>query len=125
MSDERPPTPFPVFVATIVGYALAAGLLAFGVIGFFANQVSDPFGGGLVAAGVLVLGATVLAARGADAGRIVLGVLAALTVVVGLVYAFRGPTYAIVPSLVTAGVAAGTAALLFVPRSAQAFFAKR
>jgi hypothetical protein len=110
-------------MAAMVGYALAAGLLAFGVIGFFADEVSDPFGGGLVAGGVLVLGATLLTSRGRNVGRLVLGILALATVVVGLYYAFTGPTYAIAPALITAAVAAGTAALLFLPRSAKAYFA--
>jgi hypothetical protein len=120
---EKPTTPFPVFMATMVGYALAAGLLAFGVIGFFADEVSDPFGGGLVAGGLLVLGATLLTSRGNNLGRLILGILALVTIAVGLYYAFTGPTYAIAPSLITAGVAAGTAALLFVPQSAKAYFA--
>lgn len=123
-SHETPATPFPVFLAALVGYALAAGLLAFGVIGFFATEVSDPFGGGLLAAGVLVLVATLLTSRGVPLGRLVLGGLGVATAVVGIVYAFRGPTYAIAPSLITAGVAAGTAALLFLPRSAQAYFTR-
>jgi hypothetical protein len=118
-------TPFPVFIATMVGYALALGLLIFGVIGFFADQVSDPFGAGLLVGGIVIGGASYLAARGKNLGRLVLGLLAALTVVVGVVYAFSGPTYAIVPSLITAAVAAGTLALLYVPESAKAFFAGR
>lgn len=118
-------TPFPVFIAVMVGYALALGLLAFGIIGFFADEVSDPFGGGLLVGGVLVGGASYLAARGKDAGRLILGVLGAITVVVGLVYAFSGPTYAIVPSLITAACAAGTLALLYLPASAKTFFATR
>jgi hypothetical protein len=112
-------------MASMVGYALAAGLLAFGLIGFFANQVSDPFGAGLLVLGVVVGGATYLASRGSNAGRAVLGALGALTVVVGIVYAFRGPTYAIVPSLITAAVAAGTIALLYLPQSAKAFYTAR
>jgi hypothetical protein len=104
---EKPTTPFPVFMAAMVGYALAAGLL----------------GGGLVAGGLLVLGATLLTSRGNNLGRLILGILALVTIAVGLYYAFTGPTYAIAPSLITAGVAAGTAALLFVPQSAKAYFA--
>jgi hypothetical protein len=116
-------TPFPVFIASMVGYALALGLLAFGLIGFFADQVSDPFGAGLLVLGVVIGGATLLASRGSNAGRAVLGALGALTVAVGLIYAFTGPTYAIVPALITAAVAAGTIALLYVPQSVKAFYA--
>jgi uncharacterized membrane protein (UPF0136 family) len=118
-------TPFPVFIATLVGYALALGLLVFGIIGFFADEVGDPFGGGLLVLGVLVGAASYLASRGKDAGRMILGLLGAVTVVVALVYVFRGPTYAIVPSLVTAACAAGTLALLYLPESSKAFFATR
>jgi hypothetical protein len=118
-------TPFPVFLATMVGYALALGLIAFGVIGLFATQVSDSFGVGLLIGGIVVGGASYLASRGTNLGRLVLGGLAAATVVVAVVYAFSGPTYAIVPSLITAACAAGTLWLLFVPESAKAFFAGR
>ncbi|HEY7730234.1 MAG TPA: hypothetical protein VH950_04945 [Gaiellaceae bacterium] len=118
-------TPFPVFLATMVGYALALGLIAFGVIGLFATQVSDSFGVGLLIGGIVVGGASYLASRGTNLGRLVLGGLAAATVVVAVVYAFSGPTYAIVPSLITAAFAAGTLWLLFVPESAKAFFAGR
>jgi hypothetical protein len=116
--------PFPVFMAAIVGYTLAAALVAFGIIGFFADQVSNPFGGGLLVGGVVIGVATWLAARGNGVGRAILGLLAALTVVVAIVYLFAGPSYALIPCLVTAGVAAGTAALLYVPASAQRFYGR-
>jgi hypothetical protein len=114
--------PFPVFMAAIVGFCLAGALITFGIIGFFANQVSDPFGGGLLVAGIVIGGATWLAVRANRLGRTVLGVLAALTVAVAIVYLFTGPSYALIPCLVTAAVAVGTIALLYVPASAKRFY---
>lgn len=122
-TTEQDGAPFPVFMAVLVGYCLALGLLCFGIIGFFAKQVSDPFGGGLLVGGIVIGGATLLASRGNNLGRAVLGLLAVITVVVALVYLFTGPSYALIPCLVTAGVAAGTAALLYLPESAKRFFA--
>jgi hypothetical protein len=110
-------------MAVLASYALALGLLAFGVIGFFADEVSDPFGGGLLVGGLVVGGAAYLASRGRPLGRLVLGALAAITVAVAVVSAFTGPTYAIFPALVTAACAAGTLALLYLPQSAKTFFA--
>lgn len=124
MTADRASSPFAVFVATMVGWALALGLLTFGVIGFFADQVSDPFGGGLIALGLLVSVATWLTSRGNNVGRLILGLLAAITVAGGLYYALAGPTYAIVPALVTAAVAGGTAALLFVPERSKRYFSR-
>jgi hypothetical protein len=122
MAADQTSSPFAVFLATMVGWALALGLLIFGVIGFFADQVSDPFGGGLIALGLLVSLASWLTSRGNNVGRLILGALAAVTIAIGLYYAFTGPTYAIVPALVTAAVAGGTAALLFVPQSSKRYF---
>lgn len=124
MSANEPSSPFPVFMATMVGWALALGLLSFGVIGFFADQVSNPFGGGLIAGGILVSVATWLTSRGNNVGRSILGLLALATVAVGVYYAFTGPTYAIAPALITAAVAGGTAALLFLPQSSKDYFGR-
>lgn len=124
MAADRPSSPFPVFMATAVGWALVFGLLAFGVIGFFATEVSDSFGGGLIALGLVIGVATWLTGRGNNIGRLILGLLSLITAGVGLYYAFSGPSYALVPGLVTAAVAGGTIALLFVPRSSQDYFAR-
>ncbi len=124
MSTDRS-APFPVFLATVVGYVLAACLVLFGVIGLAAaDQVSDPFGIGLLVLGVVVGVATVLLGRGSRLGRDVLAGLAAITFVVSVVYAFSGPGYATGPGLATGVVTLGTIALLFLPQSAKDFFGR-
>ena len=84
-TDES--APFPVFLATVVGYVIAASLLVFGVIGVAAaDQVSDPFGVGILVLGAVVGLATVMLGRGHRVGRAVLAGLAAITFVVAVVY---------------------------------------
>jgi 4-amino-4-deoxy-L-arabinose transferase-like glycosyltransferase len=118
--------PFPVFLATVVGYVIAASLLVFGVIGVAAaDQVSDPFGVGILVLGAVVGLATVMLGRGHRVGRAVLAGLAAITLVVAVVYAFAGPGYAAGPGIATAVVTLGTIALLYLPQSSKDFFTSR
>lgn len=118
--------PFPVFLATVVGYVIAASLLVFGVIGVAAaDQVSDPFGIGILVLGAVVGLATVMLGRGHRVGRVVLAGLAAITFVVAVVYAFAGPGYAAGPGIATAVVTLGTIALLYLPQNSKDFFTRR
>jgi hypothetical protein len=55
----------------------------------------------------------------------VLGALAAITLVVAVVYAFSGPDYATGPGLGTAVATLGTIALLYLPQSSKNFFARK
>jgi peptidoglycan/LPS O-acetylase OafA/YrhL len=115
--------PFPVLIATFVGYVLAGGMLVFGVIGVaVADEVGDPFGVGLLVLGAVIGLATVLLRRGNRVGRDVLGALAAITFVVAVVYAFSGPDYATGPGLGTVVATLGTIALLYFPQSSKDFF---
>lgn len=119
---EGPPP--PVFLALIGSYALAAALLAFGFLGFLTwAAVGDVVGVGATLLGLLVLGASYIAWRGSRAGRALIGLLAAVGTVAGVIYAFAGPTSAIIPSLVVAALGAGTVALLFLPDSSRRFYA--
>ena len=123
-TDES--APFPVFLATVVGYVIAASLLVFGVIGVAAaDQVSDPFGIGILVLGAVVGLATVMLGRGHRIGRVVLAGLAAITFVVAVVYAFAGPGYAAGPGIATAVVTLGTIALLYLPQNSKDFFTRR
>jgi hypothetical protein len=116
--------PFPVVIAVFVGYALAAGLLFFGLVGVAAaDEVSDPFGVGLLVLGVVILGATILLGRGSNAARLLVSGLAAITFVVAVVYAFAGPSYAVGPGLATALVTLGPIVLLYRPQVSKDFFA--
>jgi hypothetical protein len=116
--------PFPVFLAAVVGYIVAASLVVFGLIGVAAaDQVSDPFGVGLIVLGLVVLAATIMLGRGSRLGRVVLAALSALTLVVSFVYAIVGPSYSTGPGFATALVTLGTIALLYWPQSAKDFFA--
>ena len=119
--DEGPPA--PVFLALLSAYALAATLLLMGFLGFMTwNAVGDVVGVGATILGLLVLGATYIAWRGSRAGRAFIGLLAAAGAVAGAIYVFTGPTSAIAPSLVVAGLGAGVVALLFVPDSAKRYY---
>ena len=116
-------TPFPVALAAIVALCTGGFLIMMGIIGVAsADQVGNPFGTGVLILGILFCGAALLLFRGSRLGRAAIGVLCAVGVVGGVIYMFRGPTYAIVPSLVTAGVAAGTIALLYLPEGSKNFF---
>ena len=72
------------------------------MIGFFADQMSNQFGGGIFVFGVIFLAATLLLLRGNALGYWFTIVLAALGAAVALVYAFSGPNYVLVPGLVSA-----------------------
>ena len=61
--------------------------------------------------------------RGSRVARIVLAALAVVGGGLALVYVFVGPTSAILPSLVTAALAAAVIWLLYGPRSAREYFA--
>jgi hypothetical protein len=123
-SDANGSPPAPVFLALLGSYALAAMLLFCGFIGFLTwAAVGDLVGVGATILGFLVLGATYVAWRGSRTGRGVLGFLAAIGVVAGVVYMFTGPGSAFVPSLVVALLGAGTIALLYVPEGSKRFYA--
>ena len=119
--DEGPPA--PVFLALIGSYALAATLLLKGFLGFLTwAAVGDVVGVGATLLGLLVLGATYIAWRGSRAGRALIGLLAAVATVAGVIYVFAGPSSAVIASLVVAGLGAGTLALLFLPESSKRFY---
>ena len=120
-ADSGPPA--PVFIALIGSYALAATLLLMGFLGFLTwAAVGDVVGVGATILGLLVLGATYIAWRGSSLGRALIGLLAAVGVVAGVLYVFSGPSSAIIPSLAVAGLGAGTIALLFLPEASKRFY---
>jgi hypothetical protein len=116
--------PFVVMIASLFGFAKAAFLGFMGIIGVVSwDDVSDPWGiGALVLAAVFGLASLALL-RGSRSARIVLAALAAFGVGAALVYVFVGPTSAILPSLVTAALAATVIFLLYGPRAAKEYFA--
>jgi hypothetical protein len=116
-------TPFPVALAAIVALCTGGFLILMGIIGVAAaDSVGNPFGTGVLILGILFCGAALLLFRGSRLGRDAIGLLCLVGAVGGLIYTFQGPTAAIVPSLITAGVAAGVIALLYVPEGSKAFF---
>ena len=122
IDDAGPPA--PVFLALVGSYALAATLLLMGLLGFFIwDALDDAVGVGATILGILVLAATYLAWRGSRAGRALIGLLAAIGAVAGVIYVFTGPTSAIIGSLVVAALGAGTLALLFLPEASKRFYA--
>ena len=95
-----------------------------GLLGFFIwDALDDAVGVGATILGILVFAATYLAWRGSRAGRALIGLLAAIGAVAGVIYVFTGPTSAIIGSLVVAALGAGTVALLFLPEASKRFYA--
>ena len=119
-------TPFPVAIAAMVALATAAFLLFMGVIGVAsANSVSDSFGVGVLIFGIVYAVAGYLLFRGSRPARAIIAGLSLIAAVVAVIYAFSGPTAAIVPSLVTAALALGVIVLLYLPESSKAHFQHR
>jgi hypothetical protein len=124
MEGTRRELPFVVMVASFVGFAKAAFLGFMGLIGILSwDDVSDPWGIGALVLAALFGFASYALLRGNRVARIVLAALAVAGGVLALVYVFVGPTSAILPSLVTAALAAGLIWLLYGPQSAREYFA--
>lgn len=124
MEGTRRELPFVVFVASLLGFAKAAFLGFMGLVGVISwDDVSDPWGiGALVLAAAFGIGSFALL-RGSRVARLVLAALAVVGGVLGIVYVFVGPASAILPSLVTAVLAATLLWLLYGAQSAKEYFA--
>jgi hypothetical protein len=107
--------PFVVVLAAIVGFSKALFEILIGVIGFFADEMSNQFGGGIFVFGLVFLAATLLLLRGNLLGYWVTVILSALGAAVALVYAFSGPNDFLVPGLVSAAANLAVVWLLFRP----------
>lgn len=115
--------PFPVWLAAIFGFAKAAFLALMGVIGVLAwDGVSDPWGIGSLILAALFGIASYMLLRGSRVARIVLAALAVIGGVTAIVFAFIGPTSAILPSITTAVLAAIVIWLLYGLRSSKEYF---
>jgi hypothetical protein len=115
--------PFGVAAAAVAALCKAAFLIFMGVIGVAtADDVSDPFGGGVLVFGIVYAVVGLALPRGSRLARNVLAALTVIPVVVGVVYMFTGPAEAIVPSLVAVALALGVLALLFWPETSRAYF---
>ena len=121
--DEESSLPPPVYIAVLAAYALAAALVAFGLIGFLiSNALDNSVGGGAFVLGLIIAGAAYLASRGSSLGRAVIGIGSAITAVAGVIYAFAGPSSALIWCLLMAAMAAGTFALLYLTDAAKRFY---
>ena len=115
--------PAPVFIASLFGFAKAAFLGFMGIIGVLTwNDVTDPWGFGSLAFAIVFGVASYALLRGKPFARTVLAALAVAGGLLALIYVFVGPTSAILPSLVTAGLAALLIWLLYGPRSSREYF---
>jgi hypothetical protein len=115
--------PFPVWLAAIFGFAKAGFLALMGVIGVLAwNGVSDPWGIGSLILAALFGIASYMLMRGNRVARIVLAALAVIGGATAILFAFIGPTSAILPSITTAVLAAIVIWLLYGPRSSKEYF---
>ena len=84
------------------------------MIGFFADEMSNQFGGGILVFGLVFLAATLLLLRG-NARLLVTVILSALGATVALIGAFSGPNEFLVPGLVSAATNLAVIWLLFRP----------
>jgi hypothetical protein len=115
--------PAPVFIASLFGFAKGAFLGFMGIIGILTwEDVTDPWGFGALALAILFALASYALLRGKPFARLVLAALAVAGGVLALVYVFVGPTSAIPPSLVAAGLDALVLWLLYGPRSSKEYF---
>ena len=115
--------PAPVFVASLFGFAKAAFLGFMGIIGILTwEDVTDPWGYGALALAIVFGLASYALLRGKPFARLVLAALAVAGGVLAVIYVFVGPTSAILPSLVTAGLDALVLWLLYGPRSSKEYF---
>ena len=115
--------PFPVWLAVIFGFAKAGFLALMGVIGVLAwNGVSDPWGIGSLIMAALFGIASYMLMRGNRVARIVLAALAVIGGATAIVFAFIGPTSAILPSITTAVLDAIVLWLLYGVRSSKEYF---
>jgi uncharacterized membrane protein (UPF0136 family) len=120
--DARPPS---VQLAVYAAYALAITLLVFGFIGFvISNAIGNSVGGGAFVLGLIIGGATYLAAQGNSLGRAVIGLGALATAVAAVIYMFTGPGSAVIPSLVMAVLAGGVFSLLYLFETAKQFYSR-
>ena len=117
--------PFWVDLVATITLCKAAFLLFFGAIGIAAqSSVSSSWGGGMVALGVVfgVLGW--ILPRGSRVARLLLGLLAAASGIIAIVWAFNAPRSALIEALVMLGFAVLVIVLLFVPEGVKAYFRK-
>jgi hypothetical protein len=86
------------------------------------DDVTDPWGIGALVLAALFGIASYLLMRGNRVARMVLGALAVIGGVTAIVYAFTGPTSAILPSITTAVLAAIVVWLLYGVRASKEYF---
>jgi hypothetical protein len=124
VEGTRRELPFVVVVAAMFGFAKALFLGFMGIIGVATwDDVSDPWGIGALVLAALFAIASYALLRGNRLARLVLAALAVAGGLLAVVYVFVGPSSAIIPSLVTAVLAAVLIWLLYGPRSAREYYA--
>lgn len=124
MEGTRRERPSVVVIAAMFGFAKAVFLGFMGIIGVVSwDEVSDPWGIGALAFAALFALLSLGILSGNRLARLVLAALSVASGVLALIFVFVGPASAIVPSLVTAALAALLIWLLYGPRAAQEYFA--
>ena len=127
MSDvldlESRDTPFPVALAGFIGLAKAAYEMLFGLLGLLiANSVDDTFGTGVLVYGIVYAIASVLLLRASRLGYYLSLALAALGLVVAVVYMFSSEGSVTAGAIVSALFNALVLYLLLGTKSARDFF---
>jgi len=117
--------PFWVDLVAAITLCKAGFLLFFGLIGILAqSSVSDSWGGGMIALGVVFAVLGWLLPRGSRVARALLVVLAAASGIVAIVWAIHAPNSALIEALVMLGFAVVVIVLLLVPEGVKAYFRK-
>jgi hypothetical protein len=117
--------PFWVDLVAAITLCKAAFLLFFGVIGLVAQKsVSEPWGEGLIAIGVVLAVLGWLLPRGSNVARILLAAVSVVSGIAAIVWAFKAPNVALIEALVMLAFAVLVVVLLFVPEGVKTYFRK-
>jgi hypothetical protein len=123
VNETKRDLPAPVFVASLFGFAKAAFLVLLGIIGIFAwDDVTDPWGFGVLGVGILFGIASYALLRGKRVARIVLAVLSVGGALLALIFVFAGPPSVILQCIVAAALDVLVIWLLYGPRSSKEYF---
>jgi hypothetical protein len=117
--------PFWVDLVAVIALCKAAFILFMGIIGLAAgNNISKPFGDGMIAFSIVYGALALLLVRGSRIARDLIAFLSGVSGIVAVVWALNAHRSALIEALVTLGFAVLVLVLLFVPENVKAYFRK-
>ncbi len=117
--------PFWVDLVAVIALCKAAFILFMGIIGLAAgNNISKPFGAGMIAFSIVYGALALLLVRGSRIARDLIAFLSVVSGIVAVVWALNAHRSALIEALVTLGFAVLVLVLLFVPENVKAYFRK-